>query len=106
MQKFELKDFTGGWVIGNFLPNIIKSDQFEVAIKHYKANDYEHSHFHNIATEITIIVNGRVRMNNDIFNTNDIILINPNEITDFFCFEDTTTCVIKVPSVTNDKYLL
>lgn len=106
MKLFELKNFKGGWVIGDFDPAIIHTKDVEVSIKHYKADDYDLPHYHKGADEITIIVNGTVRMNNNIYHKDQIIWIEKNDITDFRALTDATTCVIKLPSVKNDKYLL
>lgn len=104
MDKYNLSNFIGGWIIGDFIPSIINTKLFEIAIKKYKKGDYENKHFHQIAVEITIIVSGKVKMNDTIYNTNDIIYIKQNESTDFLCLDDTITCVIKLPSCVGDKY--
>ena len=75
------------------------------AIKEYKKGSIEDWHFHKVATEITAIVAGKVRMNDKIYSNGDIIKINPSEGTDFECLEDTITVVVKVPGAMNDKYL-
>jgi len=99
-----LKNFFKGWVIGDFLPTLFNTGDFEVAIKRYNSGDYEESHFHKIATEYTIIVEGVVLMNGVEYKQDDIITINPNESTDFKCLTDVTTVVIKIPSSKGDKY--
>jgi hypothetical protein len=99
-----LKNFFNGWVIGDFSPTLFNTGDFEVAIKRYNAGDYEESHFHKIATEYTIIIDGVVLMNNIEYRQDDIITINPNESTDFKCLTDVTTVVIKIPSSKGDKY--
>lgn len=106
MKTFKLKDYIKGWIIGNFEPSIIKTDVFEIGIKTYTSGDYEKSHFHKIATELTIICTGLVKMNNIEYVSGDIILIEPGDITDFACLKDSVTLVVKLPSVTDDKYLI
>lgn len=106
MKVDKLKDFFKGWVVGNFEPSLFKTDDFEVAVKKYKRGDYEEKHYHKIATEITIIVEGSVRMNGELYSTGDIITIEPGEATDFKVLHDTTTTVIKFPCVEGDKYLV
>lgn len=93
-----------GWFVGNFEPNVIKSKDFEVGIKYYKQNDYEERHYHKISTEITVIVDGAVKMNGNIYKKGDIVVINPNESTDFLALSDSITAVVKIPSTKNDKY--
>jgi quercetin dioxygenase-like cupin family protein len=100
-----LNDFTKGWIIGNFEPTLLNTNDFEVAIKRYNAGDYENSHHHKISTEYTIIVEGTVLMNEIEYKKDDIIIIKPNESTDFKCLTDVTTVVIKTPSSKDDKYI-
>lgn len=106
MRIYNLNDFKGGWVIGDFQPSIIHNKNAEVAIKHYKKDDYDNPHYHKEADEITIIVSGIVKMNDQIYNKDQIIWIEKNDVTDFLALTDATTCVIKLPSVIGDKYLI
>jgi anti-sigma factor ChrR (cupin superfamily) len=96
----------GGWFAGNFNPTLFTTDDFEVAVKRYKKGDYEKSHYHKVATEYTVIVNGEVQMNGETYITGDIIRIDPGEATDFLVVSETAvTTVLKVPCVADDKYL-
>lgn len=105
MQKFDLNSFTKGWFIGDFSPTISNTDKFEVSIKRYKKGDYEESHVHKIADEITVIISGKVSMNGVKYKKDDILLIEKGESTDFKVLsKEVTTCVIKFPSVKGDKY--
>lgn len=106
MKEYKLQDMTKGWFVGNFEPSIIKTNDVEVAVKNYNKGDYESSHFHKIATEITVIVSGKVRMNGKIYQAGDIIVMEPNHATDFESLEDNTVnVVVKLPGANNDKYL-
>lgn len=102
MKVANLEDMVKGWFVGNFDPTLIKTNDVEVAVKEYKKGDYEEKHYHKIATEITVIVSGKVRMNGIEHSKGDIIVIEPNEATDFEALEDT---VVKFPGASNDKYL-
>ena len=105
MKKYNLQNFTKGWIVGDFNPSILNTRQYEVACKKYLQGDTEAEHVHKISTEITVIVSGKVEMNGVIYNQDDIIVIEPNEWTNFKAITDTTTLVIKTPSVQGDKYL-
>jgi hypothetical protein len=63
MKKDRLDNFVKGWVVGNFEPTLFQTDDFEVAVKNYKAGYYEEKHYHKVATEWTIISKGKVLMN-------------------------------------------
>ena len=105
MKKDNLNDFFKGWFIGNFSPTLIKTNEVEVAVKRYKAGDLESAHHHKIATEITVIVSGEVEMNGVKYIEDDIIVIEPNDSTDFKCLTDVVTVVVKYPGASNDKYV-
>lgn len=78
----------------------------EVAVKSYNKGDYEEKHYHKIATELTVIIQGRVKMNGVEYQKGDIIVMEPMEATDFECLEDgTQNVVVKYPGANNDKYL-
>jgi len=105
MKVFNLQDMTKGWFIGNFTPTVLSTSQIEVAIKKYKLGEYEALHHHKVATEITVIVDGTVRMNNEIFGAGSILVIEPNHATDFLALTEVTTAVVKYPCVSDDKYM-
>lgn len=105
MDKHNLDEFVRGWFVGGFEPSLYKTTDVEVAVQSYKRGDKEQAHFHKIATEITLIVSGKARMNNQILDAGDILRILPGEVTDFEALEDTVTTVVKLPGALNDKYL-
>ncbi len=105
MDVFALHEMTGGWIAGDFEPCVLKTQDFEVAIKHYEAGAKESSHHHKVAEEITVIAAGRVRMFDRVFASGSIVRIEPGESTSFEALEPTITVVLKRPSVRNDKYI-
>jgi quercetin dioxygenase-like cupin family protein len=106
MKKFNLKDFTKGWIIGNFEPNIVRTKEYEFLVRSYKKGDKEPRHVHKVAYEITVIINGKVKMNGEILSAGDILHLEPGDSSDFECLEDCDTAVVKAPSVIGDKYLV
>lgn len=106
MKTARLEDMIKGWFVGNFEPTLFRTNDVEVAVKTYKKGDYEERHYHKIATEITVITRGRVRMNGVEYGEGDIIIIEPYESTDFEALEDETqNMVVKIPGANNDKYI-
>lgn len=104
MKVAKLNDMVKGWFIGNFDPTLIKTNDVEVAVKEYKKGDYEEKHYHKVATEITVVVSGRVKMNGIVYSKGDILILEPNEVTDFEALEDTVNTVVKFPGARDDKY--
>ena len=106
METFNLLDYINGWFIGDFDPTIINAKDFEIAIKRYEAGDSDQNHYHKLSEEITVVVNGTVQINGTLFNENDIIFIKKNEPAKFYAITDCVTCVIKIPSSKNDKFIV
>ena len=106
MKVFELSEMTGGWFVGDFEPSVIRTKAFEVGVKHFKAGEVFEPHYHKVAEEITVIVSGRVRINQVEYGAGSIILQQVNEISDFCTLEETTIVAVKMPSAPNDKYMV
>ena len=104
MKIFTLDKFLKGWFIGNFEPSVMKTNDFEVAVKFYKEGDKEKAHFHKVAQEYTIITEGTFEINGEMYTKGDIIHFEPHDVSHFQCIEDGSTTVVKIPSVVNDKY--
>jgi hypothetical protein len=105
MKVYRLEDMTKGWFVGNFNPTVLSTNDVEVAVKMYKAGDSESSHYHKVATEITVITSGEVRMNGVTYGAGDILVIEPFQATDFLAVTDVVTTVVKFPGANDDKFL-
>ena len=104
MKVHQLAEMVKGWFVGEFTPTIVSTNTVEVAVKSYKAGEYEPVHHHKIATEITVITSGSVRMNGVGYSSGTIVVLEPNEASDFLAITDVTTTVVKIPGAPNDKY--
>ena len=104
LERHPLDHFTKGWFVGRFEPTLLATDDVEVAIKHYRAGEHEEAHYHRVATELTAVVAGRVRMSGEEIGPGEIIRIAPGQSTDFTALTDATTVVVKLPCVVGDKY--
>lgn len=104
MQVYRLEDMTKGWFVGDFAPVALHSAAAEVAVKTYPAGAREARHRHDVATEVTLILSGRARMNDAVHEAGSIVVIEPGEATDFEALTDVVTVVVKTPSVAGDKH--
>ena len=86
MKIDNLDKMIGGWFIGNFEPSLLKTNDCEVAVKRYNKGYYEGHHYHKIATEYTVIINGRIKMNGIEYGAVNV--------------------VVKIPGANNDKYVV
>lgn len=105
MKTGKIDEMHKGWFIGNFEPSMLKTNDVEVALKHYVKGDTEDAHYHKIATEFTVVVSGRVKMFDKEWGKGDIIVVEPYDCTSFEVLEDADTLVVKLPGANNDKYL-
>lgn len=105
MKIAKLQEMTKGWFVGNFSPTLYRTNSVEVAVKKYCAGEKEGKHYHKIATELTVVVSGRIRMNGIEYGEGDIIVIEPEESTDFEALTDAVNTVVKLPGANQDKYM-
>lgn len=101
-----LSNYFKGWIVGNFEPNIFKSDDIEIAVKRYKKGDKEEKHYHKVAKEYTIVLSGKIKMNGIQVKKNEIFVVEPEVVNEFYAVTDATLLVIKTPSVIGDKYIV
>lgn len=106
MKTAKLETMTKGWLVGNFEPSLWKTNDVEVAVKRFCLGESEAAHYHKIATEITVVVSGCVRMFEKDWNEGDVVIAEPGDITSFESLTDSVLTVVKLPGATNDKYLV
>lgn len=104
MKSARLDEMVKGWFVGGFNPTVLSTDACEVAVKHYRAGDSEAAHFHKIATEVTVVVSGSIRMAGRVWNAGDIIVLEPGEVSAFEALTDAVNVVVKLPGALNDKF--
>ena len=104
MRSARLDDMVKGWFAGNFQPTAFKTTACEVAVKKYLKGDREALHHHRVATEVTVIVSGRVRMCGREWADGDIIVLEPGDATDFEALSNVVSVVLKCPAAPDDKY--
>jgi len=95
-----------GWFVGDFEPNVLRTSEVEIGIKRFFAGEQDPVHFHKVATEISVIISGKARINGQTVGEGDIVIIDPNEVTDFRALTDVLLTAVKIPGEKNDKYLV
>ena len=106
MRLSSLNEYKGGWFVGDFLPTAYRTPDAEVAlVRHHKGQHWP-AHTHQIATEINLLVSGRMRMCGEIIEAGTVFVIEPGEVADPIFLEDCQVVVVKLPSVPGDKYLV
>lgn len=106
MKSLKLENMVKGWFIGDFAPTAVATQACEVAVKKYKSGDCEDAHYHRVATEVTVVVSGHIKMAGKDWYEGDIVVLYPNEETDFLSVTDSITVVVKYPGALNDKYIV
>lgn len=106
MNSALLSDMIKGWFVGDFEPTAFKTQACEVAVKSYGVGDVEQAHFHKVATEITLVLSGCIRMLGKEWRAGDIIVLSPGEITAFEALTASVNVVVKVPGALDDKFIV
>jgi len=104
MKLFKIKDMLRGWFIGDFVPSVLRTTEFDVGVLTHTKDEYWAPHHHKLATEINVLLSGSMTVNNIQIHVGDIFVINPNESSTPRFLEDCKVLCIKTPSVIGDKY--
>ncbi len=104
MEVFKLRHMTGGWFVGNFTPSVFDFPDLEVGYKKHLKGEKWPVHIHKIATEATLIIRGKMKIQNRILSDGDIFVIQPWEVADPEFLEDCEVVIVKMPSIPGDKY--
>lgn len=97
-----IDNFKLGWLVGNFEPALIHSQDIELAVKHLTKDEKIERHYQKIATEYNYIASGKMNVNGNILAQGDIFIYEPGEITDITILEDSIVVVFKTPSLGYD----
>ena len=100
-----INEFECGWFIGNFPKAILQTDQFEIALISCDVGIHP-THYHKIATEYNVLIEGKLRIGDRIINPGDLYVINSGEVTEQEILELSKILCVKTPSVIGDKYLI
>ncbi len=104
MKTYKLKDFTRGWICGDFQPSVINSKDFEVGIRELTKHDDLSPHFHSQLVELTVVLSGVIKINNTLFYENDIVYLEKEEPCFMEIISDKAKLLfIKSPSIPSDK---
>ncbi len=106
MVRFKLDEFNRGWFIGDFLPSILRTKDFEVGILKHRAGEDWPEHYHKKADEYNVLIEGYMSVNDMYFCPGDVFVIEKGETSKPHFSTDCTLVVIKVPSVIGDKYVV
>jgi quercetin dioxygenase-like cupin family protein len=109
MKIFKVKDFKGGWILGNFEPTLFKTSDFEVAIHSYKKGYKSDHHYHKIGTEYNVVLSGECEVRDEMeiytkMRPGDGWIYRPGEKSDVKFTKKTKLLIVKTPSIPSDKY--
>lgn len=106
MDIYSIKDFKGGWILGDFEPSLLRTKDFEVAYHQYASGQFWDTHTHRYTTEYNILIEGSMRVCDKDLYTGDVFVIHPGEIAAPVYQTDCKVIIIKIPSIPGDKIIL
>ena len=107
MKPFKLSEAGDrGWFIGQFDKAVFNTDLFEAGLQTFEKGFHSPKHTHKIATEINLVISGKVMYGKQLLSAGDGIIYYPGDVCECYYLEDTVTMVIKTPGVLNDKYMI
>ena len=105
MERLNLESYFNGWIIGDFNPSVMRTPEIEVGVKNFLVGEKEPEHYQKLASEVTFVLKGRIRMGNQVMASGEGLMVKPEEVLDFEALEDSIVLAIKFPSLPDDKVL-
>ena len=107
MKVVDISDFKDGWFIGNFEPTMLKTVDFEIALKIHKRDEKIKPHRHNHTVEYNLLTDGKMEVNGSLIEEGKIFIFDKAEICKVKILSDVAKVVcIKVPSNPHDKEIV
>lgn len=104
--NIDINDYLRGWLIGNFNPSIKKETRYEIGLLTHTKMEKWQFHYHKESTEINILIEGKMIINNIEINKGEIFIFNKNTIACPIFLEECKIICIKIPSVPGDKHII
>lgn len=106
MKLSNIKNVENGWFIGDFAKAVFRTKDFEVCWRIHPSGQKWDLHYQEKSLEINLLINGIIKLNNQLLSSGDIFILEPYEITDVEFIEDSSILCIKTPSLPNDKIVV
>lgn len=102
MKIDRIENMKHGWFVGNFEPTSYKAD-FEVGYRVCQHGEKVDVHYHPKGTEINLLVDGRMAINDTLLNSGDIFIIYPYEVVHVEYLTECKLIIVKNKSLQDDK---
>lgn len=107
MNKYTYSDFTGGWLVGDFAPSLIRTSAVEVGIKYLSQGFVDLAHYHLKFTEFNVVVYGEIELESGlIVGEGQLFIYKPGQVSQTHVRKDSCVLVIRDGSCAEDKYLV
>lgn len=93
-----------GWFIGDFEPSVLRTPAFEVGVLTHLKGEAWPAHYHKVATEYNVLLEGSMRIAGETIAVGDIFWFEPGDVADPEFLEDCKVLCVKTPSIIGDKY--
>lgn len=103
MYSKKIGDMTRGWFVGNFEPTAYETNDVEAAVRVLEKGYCEQRHLHRVAAKVIVVLSGRLRMFEKEWVEEDIIVMEPGDISSIEALETSRIVMMTLPGIKNDK---
>ncbi len=105
MRTFSFTDMKGGWFAGPFTPTAFHTEACEVSFKVHSKGEVWPAHYHRIATEVNLLVQGSMTICGAEISAGTVFVIEPGEVAAPVFHTDCHIVCVKVPAARDDKII-
>lgn len=104
MKIDNIKNFKGGWLVGNFQPSLFQTETNDIGVLFLKVGESGDGHYHLNHTEYNVVLSGKAIVDGNELSSGDIFVYEMGDKSYVTYLEDTILLVIKDPATKNDKH--
>ena len=97
-KRSNLRFFRKGWIVGNFTPSFVKTNNFEVGILHRPADKNNPFHIHDTTVDYNYIISGSLKLSGIEFKRGDSYVLRKGHPSVAEVIEDCSLVCVKIPS--------
>ena len=105
-NEYKISEMTRGWCIGNFIPAVYRTTDFELGILSHKAGERWPFHIHDQIEEYNYLFKGKMLINGIVFSAGETFYFPKGHLACPLFLEDCIIVCVKVPSIPTDKRII
>lgn len=104
MKTEHINNMKAGYFMGDFEPNIFRTDKVEMAMKEFPKGTLDSGYYRKKDVEVVVVLSGQIEVNGRKYDKGSMVRFDPYEMINIFAVTDSSLMIIRTPGTKNDIY--